>query len=189
MGSDILEFIQVNVNSALFLFVTAWMYGEWITHILIPHVSKVVGLLYLLTGATTLVFGLHCMGKYSSRDPFHEKVCKCNLCANGMEFDRSQIVFASTGLAAKWYATYGAKIWNHYEAVVFDEIDQMSKDPEYALLWESASKEHVRRVADNRRPKDNRIQRADRVSWCDSTLFITHIHNYWGSINIRTCSL
>ena len=61
------------------------------------------------------------------------------------DYDRSQIVFASTGLAARWYATQGEHMWNTYGAVVFDEIDQMSKDPGYALLWESASKEHLRR--------------------------------------------
>ena len=34
--------------------------------------------------------------------------------------------------------SYGEDMWNGFTAVIFDEIDQMALEPEYAMLWESA---------------------------------------------------
>ena len=61
-----------------------------------------------------------------------------NQFSSGLFFDRSDIVFVTAGLAARWYASDGKAMWDNYAAVIFDEIDQMASEPEYAILWESA---------------------------------------------------
>ena len=66
-------------------------------------------------------------------------------CSSGVDYDRSKIVFATAGLAARWYASKGYYMWHNYGGVLFDEIDQMAMDPEYATLWESARQEATRR--------------------------------------------
>lgn len=53
-------------------------------HILFTHVCRVVGLLQLLTYATTLVIRLHRMRKSILRDPLYGKVFKYYLCAGIM---------------------------------------------------------------------------------------------------------
>ena len=66
-------------------------------------------------------------------------------CSSGVDYDRSKIVFATAGLAARWYASQGYYMWHNYGGVLFDEIDQMAMDPEYASLWESAREEAKKR--------------------------------------------
>ena len=36
-------------------------------------------------------------------------------------------------------------MWHSYSGVMFDEIDQMERDPGYAQLWESARQEAAKR--------------------------------------------
>ena len=56
----------------------------------------------------------------------------------GRSKERSKIVFATVGLVCKWYACKGERLWSRYDAVLFDEINQMEHDPGYASLYESA---------------------------------------------------
>ena len=47
----------------------------------------------------------------------------------------AKIVFATTGLALKWYASDGAEFLSWYGGVFFDEVADAERDPEYGLLW------------------------------------------------------
>ena len=64
---------------------------------------------------------------------------------SGVDYNRSKIVFATAGLAARWYASQGISMWQYYDGVMFDEINHMALDPEYASLWESARLEAEQR--------------------------------------------
>ena len=50
--------------------------------------------------------------------------------------DSSKIVFATVGIAAKWYACHGAKYFDEFGGVICDEMHKMESDVRYALLWE-----------------------------------------------------
>ena len=65
--------------------------------------------------------------------------------AGGKRWRASRIVFATAGLANRWYASEGSMMWHSYSGVMFDEIDQMERDPGYAQLWESARQEAAKR--------------------------------------------
>ena len=54
----------------------------------------------------------------------------------GDAFVDSSIVFATVGLAAKWYATEGGEFLRHYDGVFCDEVGSIESDGQYALLWE-----------------------------------------------------
>ena len=48
----------------------------------------------------------------------------------------SKIVFATVGIAAKWYACHGAEYFDEFGGVICDEMHKMESDVRYALLWE-----------------------------------------------------
>ena len=62
----------------------------------------------------------------------------------GRHHDRAwrdtDVMFTTCGLAFQWYAERGASYLFGWPVtgVLFDEIDRMEGDPNYALLWEAA---------------------------------------------------
>ena len=54
----------------------------------------------------------------------------------GDAFVDSSIVFATVGLAAKWYATEGGEFLRHYDGVFCDEVCSIESDGQYAPLCE-----------------------------------------------------
>ena len=63
----------------------------------------------------------------------------------GCSFYQAKIVFVTDGLLLRWYASQGAEAFRAYDGIFFDEMDQMERNPEYALLWEIAVKVNSRR--------------------------------------------
>ena len=63
----------------------------------------------------------------------------------GQPWHCSRIVFATSGLASRWYASQGGGLWRPFSGVLFDEVNQMERDPGYAQLWESARQEAAER--------------------------------------------
>ena len=97
------------------------------------------GKLLVLTTSTVDVTGMH--ADASVRSCFRMGRRK----GGGAPWEQSWIVFATAGLAARWYASEGGRLWSPYSGVMFDEIDQMERCPEYAQLWESARQEAATR--------------------------------------------
>ena len=58
--------------------------------------------------------------------------------AGGISMNHAKIVFATAGLAFRWYASEGPAFLRWYGGVFFDEVGDMERDPEYALLWDVA---------------------------------------------------
>ena len=49
-----------------------------------------------------------------------------------------ECVYASIGLAIRWYASEGTKCFDQWGGVFFDELHEAESDLEYSLLWEAA---------------------------------------------------
>ena len=58
-----------------------------------------------------------------------------------------QCVYASMGLATRWFATEGIWCFRKWGGVLFDELHEAETDMEYSLLWEAACR-HSRDYAD-----------------------------------------
>ena len=65
--------------------------------------------------------------------------------SGGEKWNDSTIVFTTFGLAVRWYGDRGKYWLDEYGGILFDEMDQMEKNPEYASLWEFARIEKQRR--------------------------------------------
>ena len=58
----------------------------------------------------------------------------------GVPFDSVRIVFAIPVLAFQWYASEGTRFLDRYGCVFFDEVADAERSPEYAILWEVATR-------------------------------------------------
>ena len=63
----------------------------------------------------------------------------------GVRLRSAKIVFATAGLAVKWYASDGCEFLEWYGGVFFDEVADAERDPEYSLLWTVAHRVSRRR--------------------------------------------
>ena len=163
-------------------------------HILFTHVCRVVGVLQLLTYATTLVIRLHRMRKSILRDPLYGKVFKYYLCAGIMTGRRL------SSLPQDWRLAGMLRMGNKCGTPTGRWCSMRLIRCRRTLDTLSSGSRPAKNIyADNRRSMHNHLRGPHTVSWyhagptysydkttvlCFSSLFIIHIHSYWGSANI-----
>ena len=93
---------------------------------------EIRGELLVLTPTTVDVVGMQSWTRCPSR-------YRTGLNKEGGAPRRSaRIMFTTAGLASRWYASGGMYFLERYAGIIFDEMDRMEEDPEFALLWEVA---------------------------------------------------
>ena len=74
----------------------------------------------------------------------------CCYCIGGLREgelnEKCRIVFATVGMVAKWYASYGVEVFRNYAGVFMDEVNEVINDAQYAMLFECARKERHSRI-------------------------------------------
>ena len=95
--------------------------------------------LLVLTSATIDVLDMYNACQYSAE-------YKLGRGRKSLPVTNPQCVFGTIGVAARWYASNGSKWLAPYSAVVCDELHEVLKDMEFALLWEMA----IRHAKDKR---------------------------------------
>ena len=63
----------------------------------------------------------------------------------GVSWSNARIIFATVGLAFKWYANNGARFLDCFGAILFDEFGTIERNADYSLLYEVVEKEQVLR--------------------------------------------
>ena len=63
----------------------------------------------------------------------------------GVAWDSARIIFATVGLACKWYASDGPRFLACFGAVLFDEFGTIERNADYSLLYEVVHGEQLHR--------------------------------------------
>jgi hypothetical protein len=88
---------------------------------------------------------------------------------DGCEIQHARVVCATVGVVVRCYGTGGSKFLKEFDGVIFEEMDKMTVDPQYAMLWdvideiakekcffESGSIGHFQRRYENGTSRDGR---------------------------------
>ena len=104
---------------------------------LVPHnlQFEIRGKLLVVTPTTVDVVGMQLWAQWHG---CHSRYRLGGKKVGGVPEREAKIVFTTAGLASKWYASKGERFLNGFTGILFDEMDRMEENPEFALLWEIA---------------------------------------------------